>query len=132
MKFTLGENFIGLPDFLKCEPLGLTQELPAVSAYDNVSRLLDSMKTANLGYLIEAIPLRVNDSWIRVNKLNVNFGPLEFEVAWCITTEQEFVNTVLVEAKPAGKLPDDIDKSVLKSLPTNPENAATIMDLSFC
>jgi len=123
LKFTLGENFIGLPDFLKCEPLGLTQELPAISAYDNVSRLLDAMKTANLGYLIEAIPLRVDNSWIRVNKFNVNFGPLEFEAAWCITTEQEFVNTVLVEAKPAGKLPENIDKSVLKSLPTTPADA---------
>jgi len=123
LKFTLGENFIGLPDFLKCEPLGLTQELPAIRAYDNVSRLLDAMKTANLGYLIEAIPLRVDDSWIRVNKFNINFGPLEFEAAWCITTEQEFVNTVLVEAQPAGKLPDNLDQSVLKSLPATPEEA---------
>lgn len=129
LKFTLGKNYIALPGFIKAEPMGLTQELEPISAYKNVSRLLDCMKTGNMGYLIEAIPLRVGNSWIRVNKFLVEFGPLVFEAAWCITTEKEFVETVLVEAKPAGKLPDNIDKSVLKSLPTEP--GTTFNDKGF-
>ena len=115
---TIGENFITLPAYLGGQTLGLQKALPALSAGDSVARFLDFLKTGNAGYAITAIPLRHEDTWIRIGRQEIHFGPLVMGMSWCITTDEEFVDVVLPASRQYGDLPMDFDAAVLESLPT--------------
>jgi hypothetical protein len=69
--------------------------LPPLKVTDSLTRLPDSLKTGNAGYAIEAIPLKLEDRWIRIGGVDVRFGPLEIDAAWCISTQDEFQNIIL-------------------------------------
>jgi hypothetical protein len=117
LQLTIGINKIRLPDFLGGGTIGLSRALPPVNVTDSVTRLLDSLKTGNAGYAIEAIPLKNEDRWIRIGGVDVHFGPLELTAHWCITTEQEFGMVVLPEVKGDPELSTLMENAVLKSLP---------------
>jgi len=118
LELTIGENFITLPEYLGRQTIGLQTPLPTLSIGDSVTRFLDFLKTGNAGYAITAIPLKYQDTWIRIGSREVRFGPLALGMSWCITTEEEFVNTVLPASARHGNLPLSFDEAVLESLPT--------------
>jgi hypothetical protein len=128
-RLTIGRNSIKLPEYLGGSVIGLTEPLPALDVADSVARLLDFLKTGRLAYLIQAIPLEVEGTWIRVGSETIRFGPLELSAAWCVTTEDEFVDRVLPLAVAAGKLPATMTSDVLANLP--PDARARAGDMGF-
>lgn len=133
LSLTVGPNFVTLPDYLGGASLGPKENLPSFDVTDSVMRLLDGLKTLNAGYLITAIPLKIekpgDDIWIRVGHRSVSFGPLAFEAAWCVTTEKEFVEEVLADPAAVAMIGDANGANVLKSLPT--ERGAATIDRGF-
>lgn len=115
---TIGENYLRLPAFLGGQTVGPTEALPALDAGDSVARFLDFLKTGNAGYAITAIPLRHEDTWIRIGSREIHFGPLVIGMSWCITTDEEFVDVLLPASKQHDNLPLSFDEAVLESLPT--------------
>ena len=123
-RLTIGRNCIRLPDYLGGAVIGLTEALPTLDVADSVARVLDFLKTGRLAYLIQAIPLEVDGTWIRVGSETIRFGPLELSAAWCITTEDEFIERVLPLATGAGKLPASMTRGVLAHLPADTRRRA--------
>jgi hypothetical protein len=117
-RLTIGANYLRLPEFLGGRTVGPTEALPALDAGDSVARFLDFMKTGNAGYAITAIPLRYEDTWIRIGSQEIHFGPLVIGMSWCITTDEEFVDVLLPASRQHGNLPLSFDEAVLESLPT--------------
>ena len=117
LKLAIGPNFLSLPPYLGGGILGLRDDIHPLDIGDSVARLLDALKTGNPAYLIQAIPLKVGDRWIRVGNQEIRFGPLSLSAAWCITTEEEFVRYVLPETQQANKLPPAISEGILDALP---------------
>ena len=124
LKFTVGQNLIVLPKYLGGGSLGLEQPLPPLNVYESTSRLLDSMKTGNLGYLITAIPLQIGQNWCRIGAQRVSLGPLYAEAAWCITTEQEFRYKILPNKSAMQLLEHAGGDEVLNSLPQGGRKSA--------
>ncbi len=122
LKLTIGENFITLPSYLGSRTLGLHHSLPTLSLGDSVARFLDFLKTGNAGYAITAIPLQHDGKWIRIGSKEIHFGPLGMGMSWCITTEQEFVHTIIPASRQNDKLPISFDHAVLDSLPKKNES----------
>jgi hypothetical protein len=123
-RLTIGRNCVRLPDYLGGAAIGLTEALPTLDVADSVARALDFLKTGRLAYLIQAIPLEVEGTWIRVGSETIRFGPLELSAAWCITTEDEFIERVLPLATGAGKLPASMTSDVLAHLPADTRKRA--------
>lgn len=119
LALTIGENYIKLPDYLGGAALGLRNELPEINIYGTFARLLDGLKTGNAGYLIQAIPLRHGDQWIRIGHEEIGFGPLYLGAAWCITTEKEFSGEILNNQEARQLLGDADADEVLESLPAD-------------
>lgn len=117
LELTIGENFIGLPAYLGGQTLGLQKALPTLSVGDSVARFLDFLKTGNAGYAITAIPLQHDGVWIRLGSEEIHFGPLVIGMSWCISTDEEFVKTIIPASKQHGELPISFDDAVLQSLP---------------
>ena len=86
LEFKVGRNAISLPSYLGGIELGVREPLPTLNVYESTARLLDALKTGDAGLLIQAIPLRYQDQWIRIGRRELRFGPLFLEAAWCITT----------------------------------------------
>ena len=124
LKLTIGKNFITLPSFMGSTTLGLQYALPTLAIGDSVARFLDFLKTGNAGYAITAIPLQHEGKWIRIGSEEIRFGPLELEMSWCITTEQEFVDTIIPASQQNDELPVSFDNAVLGSLPQNNEGSS--------
>ncbi len=129
LKLAIGPNFLSLPPYLGGGILGLQEDLDPLDVDECIALLLDAFKTGNPGYLIQAIPLKVGDRWIRVGDQAIRFGPLSLSAAWCITTEEEFVRYVLPETQQANKLPPAISEGVLDALPA--KRAETAPDGGF-
>lgn len=117
LEFTVGRNAIALPPYLGGLELGLKEPLPALDIYQSTARLLDALKTGNASYLIQAIPLRYEEQWIRIGQHELRFGPLFLEAAWCITTEQEFRDQVLGNPEAMKLLEHTGGEEILASLP---------------
>ena len=136
LSLTIGENYIGLPEFLGGGQLGLTSEVVeglshgtqsdfSIDVYDNMARFLDFLKTGNAGYLIEAIPLKQtvgsHTTWIRVGSKDIEFGPIQLNAAWCITTENEFRDVILADPEAMTIVSEASADGVLKAIPKVPE-----------
>ncbi len=124
-KFTMGENYLSLPKYLGADPdktYGLDHKLPALDVDRSLSFILDGFKFANPGFIIQSVPLyKGPDSDpallpFRINRSHIDFGPLSFDVAWCVTTQEEFKRVRHLPAvSDALKAANDPD--VLQSLP---------------
>jgi hypothetical protein len=124
LHFTVGRNYLRLPSYLGGKTLGLTKTLPDLDIYDCLARFFDGLKTGNPTYLIQAIPLRYHDTWIRIGDEELRFGPLFLRAAWCITTEQEFKEEVLGNQDAMAKLQHADIEGVLDHLPADSRRAA--------
>jgi hypothetical protein len=134
LTFSIGPNFVTLPDYLGGASLGPRARLPTVDVADTAARLFDGLKTGNAGYVIEAVPLRISRgdgtvAWIRVGRHQIAFGPLTLEAAWCITTETEFVEKILTDPEAITMIGAANADGVLTSLPQSPD--AAILDRGF-
>lgn len=110
LKFGLKKNFLHLPQYLGGNLLGDQVNGPQISAYENVARLLNGMKTLSVNELIQAMPLSQ-----RVGRTGVSLGPIAGDVSWLITTPDEFRQL----AYPALGLTSNAQaESVLAVLPT--------------
>jgi|GEM_PF-5290445 len=125
IQFEIGPNAISLPDCLGGGVVGRPYGVkPVLPLGDSFKRLLDSLKTGNLTYLITAIPLHDEDQthWYRLGmkKDQVNFGPLSFSagLGWCAVTQEELNRDVLPNPKARAVLGVLDAEDVLHSLPT--------------
>ena len=125
IQFQIGPNCITLPGYLGGGEIGRPHGVkPALPLGDSFKRLLDTLKTGNLTYLITAIPLHDKDqkTWYRLGKKadNVSFGPLTFSagICWCAVTQEELNKEVLPNPKAKAILGDLNEEDVLHSLPT--------------
>ncbi len=125
IQFQIGPNYIALPGYLGGGQVGLPQGVkPALPLGDSLKRLLDTLKTGNLTYLITAIPLHDQDqkTWYRLGmkKAGVSFGPLTFSagIGWCAVTQEELNKEVLSNPKAKAILGEINNENVLQSLPT--------------
>ncbi len=82
---TIGPNYLQLPAYLGGSALGSKTQKIVLSAYEGLAHLLNALKTLSLNELIQALPLAD-----RVGKETVSFACMTLEVAWLITTPQEF------------------------------------------
>jgi hypothetical protein len=123
LDFTLQPTTLSLPSYLGGVTLGPTRNLPALSVSDTLARALDGIKAGNLGWVIQAVPLKYSKSgktaWIRVGREKIVFGPLQFTVGWCVTTEDEFRNQVLPSPQAKKALGVANADQMLESLPKN-------------
>ena len=121
LEFTLEPTALSLPAYLGGATLGSTRNLPSLSVSNTLARALDSAKSGNLGWLIQSIPLNYTQSgktvWIRVGREQIAFGPLQFAVGWCITTEDEFRNQVLRDPQAVEALAVANAERMLECLP---------------
>lgn len=134
LDFTIGPNFIALPDYLGGAVLGPQTALPSIDVSDSMARVLDGFKTGNVGYLIEAVPLKAprpggGVDWIRVGRRDIAFGPLTLEAAWCVTTEEEFVEQILADPDAIALMGSANAAGALTALPTAP--AGPTLDQGF-
>lgn len=134
LDFTIGPNFIALPDYLGGAVLGPQTALPSIDVSDSMARVLDGLKTGNVGYLIEAVPLKAprpggGVDWIRVGRRDIVFGPLTLEAAWCVTTEEEFVEQILADPDAIALMGAANAAGALTALPTAP--AGPTLDHGF-
>ena len=125
IQFQIGSNYIAFPDYLGGGQVGLPRGVkPALPLGDSLKRLLDTLKTGNLTYLITAIPLHDKDqkTWYRLGmqKASVSFGPLTFSagIGWCAVTQEELNKDVLPNPKAKAILGEINNENVLQSLPT--------------
>ncbi len=155
--FSAGDNYLALPNYLGGGRLDVFG--PYLSAMDtepvtgrkwlellNFSKLLahffDFLKTGRFPYLISTIPLYQplggeEKLWLRMRTedLQLKFGPVQLglnagiKTAWCICTEQEFLEDILPSpegqemlqaANPNGEIPDG--QEILRSLPNQSES----------
>ncbi len=130
LEFQVGRNFVTLPPYLGGKMLGQSEPLDAVNAYESTARLLDAMKTGNLGYLIESIPLRQSGKWIRLGHEKISFGPVTLvECAWCVTTEAEYNTDIVTSEEAMAFLAEANAGGVLETVKQVP--AAKVSDKGF-
>jgi hypothetical protein len=120
--FDIGPTAIALPAYLGEATLGPVGGLPPLPVTDTLARVLDGIKSGNVGWIIEAVPLKRRgpdgDTWIRVGRETVRFGPLEIGAAWCITTEREFRDEVLADGGARAALAAADSGEMLECLPS--------------
>ena len=124
LELTIGQNFISLPGYLGGQTLGLQKALPTLSVGDSIARFLDFLKTGNAGYAITAIPLKHKNTWIRIGSQEIHFGPLVIGMSWCISTDEEFVETIIPASESNKDLPVKFDNAVLESLPKSDDGSS--------
>lgn len=99
LDFQIQPTFLALPDYLGGGTLGKKGSLPKLPMTQTLALALDSIKTGNLGLLIQSVPLNCEKDgktdWVRIGSEKVTFGPLSFKTAWCITTAEEFQDIIL-------------------------------------
>ena len=126
--FTLQPTNLSLPSYLGGATLGPDYELPELSVSDTLARALDGIKTGNLGWLIQSVPLKFvsnnETTWIRIGHETIKFGPLEINAGWCITTEEEFKQDIIGDPQ-AEEIMKAIDVTkTLKHLPKSKAGVA--------
>ncbi len=87
-RFTLGANFVQLPEYLGSGLLGTKQDAASISAYEMIAILLNGLKTLNAATLINTIPM--SD---RSGARSIQFFQLSSEVFWLISSDSEFSRT---------------------------------------
>ena len=86
LSYTIGANYIQLPEYFgKDLVLGSKENILTISAYRSLALMLNAAKTLSLNEIIHAVPLEK-----RVGKLDISFFGIESNVAWLITTPDEF------------------------------------------
>ncbi len=117
--FEVGPNYLKPPDLLGEATLGDDELVVTLDAYDAVARVLDTLKTGNAGYLIEALPLRVGQRWIRIGQGSLfELGPINLSATWCICTQSEYQRVLLVEDDTRQMLEALGGEKVLRALPS--------------
>jgi hypothetical protein len=128
LPFTIAPTFLQLPSYLGGRTLGLSRTLPELKVADTLARALDGIKAGNLGWVIQAVPLKHRADgevqWIRVGREVIEFGPLGFEMGWCITTTDEFQNEVLRDPAAIEMLAVANADQMLTALPTQADAPA--------
>ena len=129
LPFTLEPAFVALPDYLGGAALGNQRTLPTLPVSQTLAKALDGIKAGNIGWIIQSIPLRYPDKpggeWIRIGSETVVFGPLEFSMAWCITTQDEFQNIILPDPEAKKMLGDANADDMLTCLPSEFEGGGS-------
>lgn len=85
LTFTLGANYVELPNYLGEKTLGTKETTLVIKLYEHVAHLLNGMKTLRVNELVQAVPLAY-----RVGKEQISFVCIEMEAMWIITTPEEF------------------------------------------
>jgi hypothetical protein len=85
LRFSLHDNYIQLAEYLGGNVLGSRGAVLTIDTYQNLARLMNSLKTLSLNDLIQAIPLEY-----RVGSAGFAFTFLTMDVDWLITTPEEF------------------------------------------
>ena len=83
--FSLGKNYIQLPEYLGHQVAGSKNELLNISAYEYTAKLLNGLKTLSLNSLIQALPISH-----RVGFSDISLGSLTTTASWLLTTPDEF------------------------------------------
>ena len=89
IKFFIEGNYIELPKYMGAELLGKKTEIADISAYNLIAHALNWLKTFDVNEFIQSFPLKY-----RVGNETISFFSLAgINVAWALTTPQEFVST---------------------------------------
>ncbi|MCA6363961.1 MAG: hypothetical protein IM638_13055 [Bacteroidetes bacterium] len=84
VNFTLGPQYVKLPNYLGQVTLGETSNLISVAVYENIAHGLNWLKTFRIEELIRSIPIDK-----RVGSLSFSFAFFSFNAAWLVTTGKE-------------------------------------------
>ena len=129
-RFTIGRQLIALPQFLGGAKLAPDTRGVSLNSADALAKLLDAFKFANPGYAIQIVPLKTGNTWIRIGAVSgVKFGPIELNGAWCMTTEEEFVNRVIPDVKGDPAYEKIFNNDVLLAVPK--ETGKPVVDRGF-
>ncbi|MGE3470723.1 MAG: hypothetical protein AB7O28_10270 [Vicinamibacterales bacterium] len=115
-RLTLGVNQIALPAWLGGGRLRLNDAPISLSVSSALARLLDAAKFLNPAFLIRAVPLKDASGWIRIGHEIADVGPLHLEAAWCVTTEDEYRQTVLTDPAARAFMGSVVADGVLQTL----------------
>jgi hypothetical protein len=85
----LTRNYLQLPKYLGGARLGSNKVGIDVNAYQLVAILMNAIKTGSINQLIQAMPIEY-----RVGQTQINFGQMQFDTGWLITTPGEFQKLV--------------------------------------
>jgi hypothetical protein len=85
----LTNNYLQLPQYLGGARLGSTNPGIDVNAYQLVAILMNAIKTGSINQLIQAMPLEH-----RFGHAQINFGQMQFDTGWLLTTPGEFQRIV--------------------------------------
>ncbi|HAB17022.1 MAG TPA: hypothetical protein DCE44_11290 [Verrucomicrobiales bacterium] len=85
LKFSVNPGYIQLPKYLGGKLLGQKGELFSVSLTKGLAEMLNALKKPSLARLLGVVPLSY-----RVGEEEITFGPMSVQVAWAMTTSEEF------------------------------------------
>ncbi|MFC5703524.1 coiled-coil domain-containing protein [Cohnella faecalis] len=112
LRLTMGPSYVQLPKYFNNDlVLGTKADAFSISAYTSIAHVLNTLKTMSLNELIQAIPMD-----IRVGHQDISFGAMSMNVAWLLTTPQEFRDGAYTHIASS----DSESQSMLQVLPPSP------------
>lgn len=95
LKFTIGGNYLQLPDYTGGKLLGKKTNIDVISAWKLLAHALNWLKTFSVNEFIQSFPLDY-----RVGNENINFFNVAgINIAWALTTPHEFVTVAYKRLK---------------------------------
>lgn len=88
LPFTIGANYLQLPEYLGGKMLG-SEDKQTHNVGEPVVHLLNAIKTLSIDEIVQAVPLQP----YRMGSHRVAFAGIEFGTDWLITTPKEFADS---------------------------------------
>ncbi len=85
LAFSVGNNFLQLPEYLGGKVLGYNGPLITIKAYATLARFMNMVRTFSISEAITSIPM-VH----RIGSETIEFGPIQLSAAWLLSTPNEF------------------------------------------
>jgi hypothetical protein len=110
LKFTVGPNYLDLPEYLGGREFGSRDNVASLSGYTIIAEMLNALKTKKFFDIVPLVP-----EGYRFGSYGLNFGPvsLSAEAKFAITTSKEFQNGAYKKLD----ISESDVKSVLSGLP---------------